>query len=114
MSSTKLKFGGITEMFEKLSIPEIKRALLHSQSSASKVQLELRDLVAQRYPDLLASAGTVLEMKARSNEMQGTLLGVPRLCSDIANYSWGVPSLEESKESKGNEESEGGGGGTER
>ena len=98
-------------MFEKLSIAEIKRALLHSQSSASKVQLELRDLVAQRYPDLLASAGTVLEMKARSHEMQGTLLDVPRLCSDIANHAWGVVSplpVDDEKEKQSSDRDDGG------
>ena len=77
-------------MFEKLSIPEIQRALVHSQSQSQKVQQQLRKLVSLRYPDLLKSAGTVLDMKQRSNEIQTTLRSVPQLCNDIATHTWGI------------------------
>ena len=87
---SKLQFGGIQEMFEKLSIPEIQRALVHSQSQSQKVQQQLRKLVSLRYPDLLKSAGTVLDMKQRSNEIQTTLRSVPQLCNDIATHTWGI------------------------
>jgi hypothetical protein len=90
---SKLQFGDIQEMFQKLSVPEIQRALNHSQLQSQKVQQQLRELVSQRYPDLLESAGTVLEMKEISNEIQDTLRGVPQLGLDIANHTWGrLPS----------------------
>jgi hypothetical protein len=98
---SKLKFNKIEEMFEKLSIPEIKRALSHSQSSASTVQLELRGLVAARYPDLLKSAGTVLEMKVRSNEIHEILRTVPQMCDVIAKHKWGMPTATATATTKG-------------
>ena len=88
--SKQVAFHGIQEMFEKLSIPEIKRALSHSQSSASASTLELRGLVAKRYPDLLESAGTVLEMKTKTHAMHQVLCSIPPICNDIANHTWGA------------------------
>ena len=84
----RLQFGSVEEMFEKLTADEVMRAKRHSEAQAAKVQLELQDLVSQRYPDLLAGADTVLELTSRVSSMSGVLESIPRLCGELVTYQW--------------------------
>ena len=85
---SRLQFSSVEEMFQKLTADEVMRARHHSEEQAAKVQLELRDLVSQRYPDLLAGADTVLELTSRVASMRGMLKTIPKLCGELVTYQW--------------------------
>jgi hypothetical protein len=85
---SRLQFSSVDEMFTALTADEVQRARCHSEAQAAKIQLELRDLVAQRYPDLLAGADTVLGLTDRVATMREMLRGVPVLCGELVSYEW--------------------------
>ena len=60
----------------------------HSGTQSDKLKAQLRDLVAQRYPDLLAGADTVLGLTQKVTAMQEMLQDVPELCAELVAYKW--------------------------
>ena len=74
-----MQFNSISDLYSKLSLKEVKRALQQTESKAKNANDKLMSLVATRYPDLLQVADMVDDMAESQTESMENIVSIQML-----------------------------------
>ena len=81
-----MQFNSISDLYSKLSLKEVKRALQQTETKAKDASDKLLSLVATRYPDLLQVADMVDDMVETQTECMETIVLMQTSCSNIPDF----------------------------
>ena len=82
-----MQFNSISDLYSKLSLKEVKRALQQTESKAKNANDKLMSLVATRYPDLLQVADMVDDMAESQTESMENIVSIQNACSHIPSFN---------------------------
>eukprot|EP00944_MAST-04C_sp_MAST-4C-sp1_P015409 g15409.t1 len=81
-----MQFNSISDLYSKLSLKEVKRALQQTETKAKDASDKLMSLVATRYPDLLQVADMVDDMVETQTECMEIIVQMQTSCSNIPDF----------------------------
>ena len=81
-----MQFNSISDLYSKLSLKEVKRALQQTETKAKDASDKLLSLVATRYPDLLQVADMVDDMVETQTECMETIVLMQASCAKIPDF----------------------------
>ena len=81
-----MQFNSISDLYSKLSLKEVKRALHQTETKAKDANDKLMALVAARYPDLLKVADMVDDMAESQTECMEKMISIQHACDNIPNF----------------------------
>ena len=81
-----MQFNSISDLYSKLSLKEVKRALHQTETKAKDANDKLMALVAARYPDLLKVADMVDDMAESQTECMEKIISIQHACDNIPNF----------------------------
>jgi hypothetical protein len=81
-----MQFNSISDLYSKLSLKEVKRALQQTETKAKDANDKLMALVAARYPDLLKVADMVDDMAESQTECMEKVISIQHACDNIPNF----------------------------
>lgn len=81
-----MQFNSVSDLYSKLSLKEVKRALQQTETKAKDANDKLMSIVATRYPDLLHVADMVDDMVETHTECMEKIVQMQASCANIPEF----------------------------